>query len=131
MTDDPGPFREPTSAPPSPGSNKPGRTAVSVVGLIVTGLLIWYVVIKPLASRWLTADPAIDSNKSGLALYQEGRYEDALHHFERALAADEETHGKDRPNGAAALNNIGMVLKAQGKCRRPLRSVEIVCRDRD
>ena len=49
------------------------------------------------------------------AIPHQGKLEDALPMYQRALRIDEKTYGPEHPDVAIFLNNIAMLLKAQGK----------------
>ncbi|ODS31932.1 MAG: hypothetical protein SCARUB_02941 [Candidatus Scalindua rubra] len=54
-------------------------------------------------------------NQKVIRLYQEGRYEDAIPHAERALALREKAIGPEHSNVATSLNNLAGLYRAQGR----------------
>ena len=53
-------------------------------------------------------------NQAGMYLNGRARFDEAKDCYERAIAIDEEAYGKDHPNVATDVNNLGGVLQAQG-----------------
>lgn len=54
-------------------------------------------------------------NQKVIRLYQEGRYEDAIPHAERALALREKAIGPEHSNVATSLNNLAELYCARGR----------------
>jgi len=59
-------------------------------------------------------DFATACNNLGGAMYEQGRYDEALENLRKALAIYELTLPEDHPSTAASYNNIGLVYDAQG-----------------
>jgi tetratricopeptide (TPR) repeat protein len=61
------------------------------------------------------ADIATSYNDPGLLLQAQGRHDQALEYYCKALAIQEKVLGTDHADTATSYNNIGVLLKAQGK----------------
>ena len=61
--------------------------------------------------------PAVaDSYRNiGNVYYSQGKYEEALVQYQKALAIDLAVHGQDHLDVAKSYNNIGIVYRNQGK----------------
>ncbi len=59
-------------------------------------------------------------NNLGFLWHAQGRYEQALPYYERALAITEQALGADHPHTAASLNNLASLWHAQGRYEEAL-----------
>ena len=60
-------------------------------------------------------DVATSRNNIANVLFEQGKYDQALAEYRRALAIGEKALGPDHPDVAKSHNNIGEILDAQGK----------------
>ena len=78
-------------------------------------LLLALVLAGARAARAQEGDPLREVYERGMALFEAGRYEEAVPHFERALSIAEERLGPDDPELATDLVNLGEVYRLVGR----------------
>ncbi|MCK6618569.1 MAG: tetratricopeptide repeat protein, partial [Cyclobacteriaceae bacterium] len=54
-------------------------------------------------------------NQQGLELYEEGRYNEAIQVFEKALQQAEKEFGREHPDYATSCNNLALLYAEQGR----------------
>ena len=67
------------------------------------------------SSPFFAPDEATTLHNMGVEYDHQGKYEEALKHYLRALEIKEKKLGVDHPDVATTLNNIGLVYDKQGK----------------
>lgn len=60
------------------------------------------------------SDVAKSYHNIGSVYYRQGKYEEALVQYQKALAIDLAVHGQDHPSVADSYKNIGVVYGSQG-----------------
>ncbi len=79
------------------------------------------------------SDPVVEGgleNNLGSLAWAEGKYGDALLHYERAAALWQKAFGLEHPFVANALNNAGLVLWNQGRYAEAAAKIEVALRIR-
>jgi len=71
-------------------------------------------------SSFFAPDEATTLHNMGVEYYHQGKYEEALQYYLRALEIRENKLGVDHPDVAGTLNNIGVVYYNQGKYEEAL-----------
>lgn len=99
---------------PHPGADRPARIATAAAHLQTA---YW----KDSVSLWthcLACTPGdyVAHNNLGIALVLQGRREEAIHNFERALEI--------KPDDSEAHNNSGVALASQGKMEEAIHQFE-------
>jgi tetratricopeptide (TPR) repeat protein len=61
-------------------------------------------------------------NKLAIVYRAQGRYDEALKAYGRALAIDEKALGPEHPDVASTLNNLGLVYWNQGRYDEALKA---------
>jgi len=90
---------------------------MSVRTLVRTALLVFWLLIA-IATPAAKAQPSDDLdalNQQVAALYQSGKYGEAMELSKRALALAESRFGRDHRNVSIRLNDLALMLKAQGR----------------
>ncbi len=77
--------------------------------LVLIGLCVWPVGLRAQSAALMEA------YRQGGALYQAGRYGEALSFWKKALELGQREFGPDHPQTAAFLNNLAVLYKAQGR----------------
>jgi len=78
-------------------------------------LLLALLLAGPPAVHAQQRDALFEAYERGMELFEAGRYEEAVPHFERALAIAEERLGPDDPELATELVNLGEVYRLVGR----------------
>ncbi|RVD88414.1 uncharacterized protein DFL_002600 [Arthrobotrys flagrans] len=60
----------------------------------------------------------------GLVFYHQGKYEEALKQYQKALVGREKALGKDHPDTLTIIHNIGSILQNQGKYDEALKQYQ-------
>ncbi len=61
------------------------------------------------------SEASMEAYLQGRNLYQAGRYEEAVPHWQKALELSEREFGPDHPNVAIDLNNLAALYYVQGR----------------
>jgi tetratricopeptide (TPR) repeat protein len=77
--------------------------------LLLIGLGVWPVGLRAQSSALL------DAHRQGAALYQAGRYDEALPFWKKALELGQREFGPEHPSTATALNNLAELYRKQGR----------------
>ena len=67
------------------------------------------------ASLYAQSQELMDAYRQGLALYEVGRYEEAIPFYREALELGEREFGPDHPTTAILLNNLAALYDDQGR----------------
>lgn len=78
-------------------------------------LLLPPLLVPAAPARAQERDPLVEAYERGMAAFEAGRFEEAVPHFERALALAQERLGPDDPDLATDLVNLGEVYRLVGR----------------
>ena len=79
------------------------------LSLILAILWLWP------ASLYAQSEALMEAYNQGQALYEAGRYEQAIPHWREALELGEREFGPDHTSTATLLNNLAELYRAQGR----------------
>ncbi len=77
--------------------------------LVLIGLCLWPVGLRAQSAALMKA------YKQGEALYQAGRYDEALPFWKKALKLGQREFGPEQPSTAMLLNNLAELYRLQGR----------------
>ena len=80
-----------------------------VVALILTSLWLWP------TSRHAQSEALMEAYRQGQALYEDGRYEQAIPFYREALELGEQEFGPVHPTTALLLSKLGELYRNQGR----------------